>query len=47
MWLLFLSAPRNKSAQFKTNYKRDYVNIDTDVDLQMTGPIFKGAAVFQ
>lgn len=43
----FLPTSGNKSAQLKTNYKRDYVNVDADVDLQMTGPIFKGAAVFQ
>ncbi|XP_064387443.1 voltage-dependent anion-selective channel protein 2-like [Halichondria panicea] len=43
----FLPSSGNKSAQFKTNYKRDYVNVDTDVDLQMTGPIFRGATVFQ
>lgn len=37
---------RSKAAKLKTSYKRDYLNIDADVDLQMTGPVFKGASVF-
>ena len=37
---------RNKAAKLKTNYKRDYLNVDADVDLQMTGPVFRGASVF-
>lgn len=37
---------RNKAAKLKTSYKRDYVNVDADVDLQMTGPVFRGAGVF-
>ena len=37
---------RAKSARMKTAYKRDYVNMEGDVDLVMTGPVFKGSTVF-
>lgn len=36
---------RTKSAKLKANYKADYVNVEGDVDLLMTGPTFKGALV--
>jgi hypothetical protein len=29
----------------KAAYKTDYVNVEGDVDLLMTGPTFKGASV--
>lgn len=42
---LFLPSSGTKSAKVKTNYKTDYVNVEGDVDLLVTGPTFKGAAV--
>jgi len=42
----FVPSSGSKAAKLKTNYKRDYLNVDADVDLQMTGPVFRGASVF-
>ena len=37
---------RNKSAKLKAAYHRDYLNVDGDVDMQMTGPVFRCSTVF-
>lgn len=42
----FLPSSGVKSAKLKANYKREYVNVEGDVDLLMTGPTFKGSTVF-
>lgn len=35
-----------KSAKVKTKYSTEYFAIDGDADIQMTGPVFRGATVF-
>ena len=30
----------------KVGYKRDYVNVEGDVEMLMTGPTVKGSSVF-
>lgn len=35
-----------RQARLKTSYRRDYVSLDADVDLQANGPVFKGSSVF-
>lgn len=35
-----------KSAKFCTKYSREYFSIDADADIQTTGPMFRGSAVF-
>jgi hypothetical protein len=35
-----------RQARLKTSYRRDYVSLDADIDLQANGPVFRGAAVF-
>lgn len=42
----FLPSSGFRQARLKTNYRRDYVNVDADVDLQANGPVFKGSTVF-
>lgn len=43
----FFSPPaRSKSAKVKACYKREYVNVEADMDLVLTGPMFKGSTVF-
>lgn len=37
----------NKTAKVKTSYCREYVAMDADADLQMTGPTIRGATVFK
>ena len=44
MYLCFFS--RQKSAKVKTKYSTEYFAIDGDADIQMTGPVFRGATVF-
>lgn len=41
----FLPSSGTKSAALKANYKTDYLNVEGDVDLLMTGPTFKGSTV--
>lgn len=36
-----------KAAKAKMAYKRDYMHMETEVDLNITGPTFSGASVFQ
>jgi len=43
---VFVPSSGSKSAKLKAGYKREYLNVDADVDLQMTGPIFRGSSVF-
>ena len=42
----FLPSSGHKSAKLRSNYRREHLSLDGDVDLQMTGPIVKGSAVF-
>lgn len=35
----------HKSAKLKSSYRREYLAVDGDVDLQMTGPVIKASAV--
>ena len=44
MYVYFFS--RQKSAKVKTKYSTEYFAIDGDADIQMTGPVFRGATVF-
>ncbi len=37
---------RGKSARLRCGYKREYVNVEGDVDVLMTGPMLKGSTVF-
>jgi voltage-dependent anion channel protein 2 len=36
---------RKKSGKVKTAYKRDYINLGVDVDLDFAGPMIHGAGV--
>ena len=44
--VLNFTSIRSKAAKFRATYKNDYFNVDGDVDLQMTGPVFRGSSVF-
>ena len=46
MYMYFCFFSRQKSAKVKTKYSTEYFAIDGDADIQMTGPVFRGATVF-
>lgn len=41
----FLPSSGTKSAKLRAGYKADYINVEGDIDLLMTGPTFKGSTV--
>lgn len=42
---LFLHLPRKKSGKLKTSYKREYLNLGCNVDIDLAGPTIHGWAV--
>ena len=44
--MLNFTSIRSKAAKFGMTYKNDYLNMDGDVDLHMTGLVFGGSGVF-
>lgn len=40
-----VSLPRKKSGKLKTSYKREYVNLGCNIDIDLSGPTIHGWAV--